>query len=326
MSQIPRDDLLDALSDLADALGVTPTRSQMDESGRYSHRPYYTEFGSWNDALRAAGFEPNHETTVTDEALLEELRRLANKMDGTPRLEDMADHGAFDPSTYYRDFGSWPDAKAAAGLDPATTTNRRIPDDELVGDLRRLKAELGRTPRQIDVKEYGEYSPRPYYRRWDSWDDVLDAAGLEIDRNPGVSRDDLLAELQRLGEELNRTPLVVDLSTHSSYSFWPYRRVFNSWNNALRAAGFSTNKEHDVVSGHLEYGPDWPEQRARALRRDEWKCCECGLTMNAHRSIWNGEGLHVHHLKKLREFDTPEAANRLENLVTVCRRCHWRIE
>jgi hypothetical protein len=130
MSQIPRDDLLDALSDLADALGVTPTRSQMNGSGRYSHRPYYTEFGSWNAALRAAGFEPNHETTVTDEALLEELRRLANKMDGTPRLEDMADHGAFDPSTYYRHFGSWPDAKAAAGLirqrprvDGSPTTN-----------------------------------------------------------------------------------------------------------------------------------------------------------------------------------------------------------
>jgi 5-methylcytosine-specific restriction endonuclease McrA len=81
-----------------------------------------------------------------------------------------------------------------------------------------------------------------------------------------------------------------------------------------------------VVSGHLEYGPDWPKQRARALRRDAWKCQECGLTMNAHRSIWNGEGLHVHHVEKLREFDTPEAANRLENLLTVCRRCHHLFE
>jgi predicted HNH restriction endonuclease len=48
--------------------------------------------------------------------------------------------------------------------------------------------------------------------------------------------------------------------------------------------------------------------------------------MNAHRSIWNGEGLHVHHVEKLREFDTPEAANRLENLLTVCRRCHHLLE
>jgi hypothetical protein len=318
--------LLDALQALADALNTTPTRAQMDAHGRYSHRPYYTAFGSWNAALRAAGFVPNHENDVADEDLLDELRRLDDELNRTPRSEDMADHGAFDPSTYYRHFGSWPDAKAAAGLDPTTTTSRRIPDDELIRDLRRLKAELGRTPRQIDVTEYGEYSPRPYYRRWDSWDDVLDAAGLEIDRNPGVSRDDLLAELQRLGDELGHTPRFNEMNQHGRYSVWPYLRAFEGWNDALRAAGFSTNKEHGVVSGHLEYGPDWPKQRARALRRDGWKCQECGLTMNAHRSIWNGEGLHVHHVEKLREFDTPEAANRLENLLTVCRRCHHLLE
>jgi hypothetical protein len=298
----------------------------MDAHGRYSHRPYYTEFGSWNAALRAAGFVPNHENDVADEDLLDELRRLDDELNRTPRFEDMADHGAFDPSTYYRHFGSWPDAKAAAGLDPTTTTSRRLDKSELLAAIRDLADELGRAPTQVDMNEYGRHSYKPYYREWGSWTNALAAAGIAIDRNLGASRDELLNELHRLGDELDRAPLARELQQHSQYSLWPYRRVFDSWNNALRAAGFSTNKEHGVVSGHLEYGPDWPKQRARALRRDRWTCQECGLTMNAHRSIWNGEGLHVHHVEKLREFDTPEAANRLENLLTVCRRCHHLLE
>ncbi|PSQ39473.1 hypothetical protein BRD13_02840 [Halobacteriales archaeon SW_5_70_135] len=326
MTRIPRDDLLDALSALADRVGGTPTRAQMDESGRYSHQPYYTEFGSWNDALRAAGFDPNHENDVAEADLITALQRLDEEVDGTPTFEDMAEHGAFDPSTYYAHFGSWPDAKAAAGLDPATTTSRRIPDEELLGDLRRLEAELGRAPRQADVREYGDYSVRPYYRQWDSWDGMLDAAGLDIDRNPGASREDLLAELRRLADERGQVPRFDGMNEHGRYSVWPYLRVFDSWNDALRAAGFSINKAHGVVSGHLDYGANWAEQRERALRRDEWKCQECGLTMGAHRCIWDGEGLHVHHVEKLRAFDSTEAANRLENLRTLCRRCHHRVE
>jgi hypothetical protein len=42
MTTISRAALLDALQALADALGTTPTRAQMDAHGRYSHRPYYT--------------------------------------------------------------------------------------------------------------------------------------------------------------------------------------------------------------------------------------------------------------------------------------------
>ena len=61
MSAIAREDLLKAIRDLADELGEPPTRKQMNEQGRYSAQPYYNTFDGWNDALRAAGFDPHHE-------------------------------------------------------------------------------------------------------------------------------------------------------------------------------------------------------------------------------------------------------------------------
>ncbi len=64
------------------------------------------------------------------------------------------------------------------------------------------------------------------------------------------------------------------------------------------------------------YGPNWPEQARRARRRDGDTCQDCGLHQSA-------PALHVHHLTPRRLFgDSFIAANHLDNLITVCLRCH----
>lgn len=54
----------------------------------------------------------------------------------------------------------------------------------------------------------------------------------------------------------------------------------------------------------------WPKVRREALRRDGWRCQHCGWV----------RGLEVHHLRPVRE--APELAFSLDNLLTLCRRCH----
>ena len=54
--------LIDALDELADELGSTPTTREMDKHGKYSKKVYQNLFGSWNNALREAGLEPNYVT------------------------------------------------------------------------------------------------------------------------------------------------------------------------------------------------------------------------------------------------------------------------
>jgi hypothetical protein len=53
-----REELVDELQRLAEEVDRPPTTQQMNEQGRYSVSPYQNVFGSWIDALRAAGFEP----------------------------------------------------------------------------------------------------------------------------------------------------------------------------------------------------------------------------------------------------------------------------
>jgi len=80
----------------------------------------------------------------------------------------------------------------------------------------------------------------------------------------------------------------------------------------LRAEGAWTNDPND-------YGPDWPTQRDQARARDGYCCQSCGIAEQ-------GQAHHVHHIVPFRTFASPQQANQLSNLVTLCPRCHRRAE
>jgi hypothetical protein len=322
-----REQLVEDLQAFAAELGETPTRTEMNDEGPHSSTPYYNEFGSWNDALEAAGLGTNHRNDVPDEELIEALRELDEELDRTPHFEDMAERGGFAPTTYVRRWGSWPEAKAAAGLDPATRTSRRVEREELIEALQELAGELGTAPTQEEMKELGRYSHRPYYRVWDSWEGALRAAGLDSERDHGTSEEELLRALRDLADELGRTPTFEQTNELGEYSVFPYLRAFGSYNAAVREAGLPINKAYGVVEDPVEYGAYWDRQRERALERDGWVCQDCGLFDDEHRER-HGYGLDVHHLEKAREFEDRREAHELENLVALCRACHreWERE
>jgi DEAD/DEAH box helicase domain-containing protein len=67
------------------------------------------------------------------------------------------------------------------------------------------------------------------------------------------------------------------------------------------------------------YGPGWEKIRAVVRARDSYHCQVCGAAET-------GEVFHVHHKIPFRAFPSPQEANRLENLVTLCPACHRRVE
>lgn len=75
--------------------------------------------------------------------------------------------------------------------------------------------------------------------------------------------------------------------------------------------------------GTITYrGANWGHQSRKALKRDGYKCQICHRQLGKHD--WD---YGVHHIKPYREFDGDyETANQLSNLVTLCRRCHGRVE
>jgi hypothetical protein len=51
-----------------------------------------------------------------------------------------------------------------------------------------------------------------------------------------IAREDLLDELKRLQEEVDRAPRQSDMTDEGAYSTRPYEREFEAWADALRAA------------------------------------------------------------------------------------------
>ncbi|WP_247005171.1 homing endonuclease associated repeat-containing protein [Halosolutus gelatinilyticus] len=172
------EEYLEDLLELADELGKIPSRTEMNDEGPHSSTPYYNRWGSWNDALRAAGLDTNH-VYLSEDDLLSDLRRIADEHGQPVLVEDVEEHGKYDPATYFRRFESWFDAREQAGLiaediRPA----RQVDEDDLIEALRDLAMDLGRPPSQSEMNHRGEYSIKPYLRRWGSWSNTLDATGL----------------------------------------------------------------------------------------------------------------------------------------------------
>jgi len=77
--------------------------------------------------------------------------------------------------------------------------------------------------------------------------------------------------------------------------------------------------------GSANYGGSWQTQRRKTLERDGYECRACGMTNERHNELY-GKNLDVHHVVPLRNFNDPEDANSLGNLVTACKKCHAKYE
>ena len=88
-----------------------------------------------------------------------------------------------------------------------------------------------------------------------------------------------------------------------------------------------TGADHPNWTGgyDINYGGNWKQQRAKALKRDRSVCQRCGMTAAEHREVV-GISLDVHHIRPSETFDSHAEANQLDNLVSLCRECHIAVE
>ena len=103
------------------------------------------------DEQALAEFRAGLRRRYTDDEILAELRASAARLGRSPTMREFAADAdaAVHPQTVIEHFGTWNAAKRAAGLRP----RRYISREELVGQLRELGEELGRTPTVRDIEE-----------------------------------------------------------------------------------------------------------------------------------------------------------------------------
>jgi hypothetical protein len=106
------------------------SRSTFQQHGEISSAVVEKTFGSWNEAIQAAGLQP-----LPQGGIPQEQKRRLERLD-----ESAAGNGGMS----------------------------RIPDEDLLRDLLRLEHELGKRPSGNRIAAKGKYAPDVYRRRWGS--------------------------------------------------------------------------------------------------------------------------------------------------------------
>lgn len=175
-SEVTVEQLLAELRRLGTRKGRRPTAAEMDAEGAHAVATYRRRFGTWSNALEAAGYEPIRLGRATEAELIRELRRVNDVCEHPPPSFAQMDRlGMYAPRTYVRRFGSWNAAVEAAGFQPRGPRGT-IPDAELLADLRRVADRVGRRPVVADLREHGAYALATYQRRFGSWGNALEKA------------------------------------------------------------------------------------------------------------------------------------------------------
>jgi hypothetical protein len=113
------------------------------------------------------------ETNISDDALLEDLRRVSKQLGDCPlSFDTYGELGKHAPSTMARRFGSWNAAVTKAGLNARRRWN--YTDEMLFENLENVWIALGRQPGRRDMATSPSViSETPYNRRFGSWNKAL---------------------------------------------------------------------------------------------------------------------------------------------------------
>jgi len=138
---------------------------------------------------------------------------------------------------------------------------------------------------------------------------------------PRLQNEDWLKE-----QYLTKDKSVYDIAKMCGCS---YQTVYK-WlhKNGIELKDYSGEEHHMWKDGVYSYGAGWNKRKKRVIRERDNHTCKnpnCSMTQKEHIEKY-GEKLHVHHLRKARNVNDPEERNAKENLITLCRDCHYQWE
>jgi Homing endonuclease associated repeat len=149
----------------------------------------------------------------------------------------------------------------------------RYSDAQILDELAGCAERLGRSPtmREFSGDPRVRMHPQTVVARFGTWNAAKRRAGLIPRRF--ATRDELLAQLRELGNELGRTPTGRDLDERRercpSKSLYWHR--FGSFTNALRAAGFDVPRRDERAERALREGERLARRLGRLPRLADWK-------------------------------------------------------
>lgn len=192
--------------------------------------------------------------TYSDEEIFASLRRVVKILGRRPLRREYEKYSYDSEPTAHtiaRRFGSWKEALIAAGIDPKNPGQNPnfLTDGEILEHLREIARVVGHTP---SVVEYNALR-RPHMacsttiseRFGGRWEYAIEVAGLPERNSNKIERKRIIKALQEIARKLGHSPTkseykanrIKDMPSEKAIS-----RNFNSWADALKAAGLKPCK------------------------------------------------------------------------------------
>jgi hypothetical protein len=169
--------------------------------------------------------------------------------------------------------------RAVADIDPKALAEfragirRRYSDAQILDALRASAERLGRSPtmNEFAADPEAEMHPQTVIEHFGTWNAAKRAAGLMPRRF--ATREELVEQLRRLGDELGRTPTAQDIRSKrgtmpSASLYW---HTFGSLSTALREAGFDVAVGEERLERALEQGAALARRLRRLPKFGDWQ-------------------------------------------------------
>jgi hypothetical protein len=141
------------------------SRAEFQRHGTVGVNRVMHSFGTWNNAVMAAGLTPlepggsaahRARGVLGAEGIVSEIRRVARLLDKeTVSTGEFRKHARFSQQCVRRVFGTWSAAVSAAGLTPLAKATR-IPEQELEVEFMRVYGDLGKVPTIYEFDVHSE--------------------------------------------------------------------------------------------------------------------------------------------------------------------------
>jgi len=283
LTDYSEDSILEEIRRVAKLTGSTKLgKTFFTEHGRVGHSTINRKFGSWKNALIAAGLEQyvieierpkkdqNISRNLSSDEMIQELQRVAEAL-GRDKLtvNEFKTHATIGVDSVRRRFGSWKQALVAANL-KSVSHGRRYSDQECFNNLLNVWTHYGRQPKNNEMNiPPSTVGSKAYVGKWGSWMKAVHA----------------FVELVETETE------TVDNTTVSEPAPVPKTRI-------------SQENRRDPSVG-LRY---------KVLSRDNFKCVLCGNSPALNPQCQ----LHVDHIFPF----SKGGKTMLENLRTLCKHCN----
>lgn len=195
---------------------IADLRRVYKEHGNLTAR-IYDKYGKWNSQLllkRLGTFTslkriavPNSKTrsyNIPRDALVKDILHQFELHDGYLTKEEYVKEGKYSRKPIDRIFGSWNKMLKELGLNVNCLIN--IPDEDLFAELNQLYDEFGTISATI-MKYHGKYSVEVYTRRFGSWNEALQKAGIKPISIQGSTSPEADAMIELIASVLDTTPI-----------------------------------------------------------------------------------------------------------------------